>query len=100
MPFIAFDQNCFYRQWASKELANSSQRLDVVLECASNEGVCSAVSAGMGVALIAKRHIRSDMEKVSIIEPPNIVFVVRTGNTERSNHLSVLRDDILNSLAK
>lgn len=53
----------------------------------------------MGVALIAERHIGSDMEKVSILEPPNIVFVVRTGNTEPSSHLSVLRDDIFSSLA-
>ena len=39
-PFIAFDQNCFYRQWAEKEFSASKQQLDVILECASNEGVC------------------------------------------------------------
>ena len=62
IPFIAFDQNCFYRQWAAKELAGSDKKLDVVLECASNEGVTAAILAGMGVALIAERHLHPGME--------------------------------------
>ena len=99
IPFIAFDQNCFYRQWAAKELAGSDKQLDVVLECSSNEGVCSAILAGMGVALIAERHLRSSMEILDVVQPPDIVFVIRTGKTALGEHLAALRDDIFNSLS-
>lgn len=99
IPFIAFDQNCFYRQWATKELAGSDRRLDVILECASNEGVCSAVMAGMGVALLAERHLRSGMEILDIVKPPGIVFVLRSGSQISADHLVALRDDITNSLS-
>ena len=95
IPFIAFDQNCFYRQWATREFAGSGRQLDVVLECASNEGICSAVSAGMGVALIAERHLQADMVEVNILKPPPISFVIRTKGPEPSAPVVALRDSIL-----
>ena len=98
VPFIAFDQNCFYRRWAVKELAGSGIKLDVVLECASNEGVCSAILAGMGVALMAERHIRPGMEKLDIAKAPNIVFVIRTGRDKAADHLLALRQEIITTL--
>ena len=100
IPFIAFDQNCFYRQWAAQELAGSDKLLDVVLECASNEGVTSAVLAGMGVALIAERHLQPGMERVDIAQPPDIVFVIRCARTRPAEHLAALRDDIFESLSE
>ncbi len=98
VPFIAFDQNCFYRQWAARELAGSERALDVVLECASNEGVCSAILAGMGVALIAERHFRAGMEQLELVAAPAIVFVIRTGRNRSDAPLAALRDDVYNSL--
>ncbi len=95
IPFIAFDQNCFYRRWAVKELAGSGVKLDVVLECASNEGVCSAILAGLGVALMAERHIRPGMEKLDIASAPGIVFVIRTGKEKPGDHLLALREEII-----
>ena len=99
IPFIAFDQNCFYRQWAVRELAGSTRQLDVVLECASNEGVFSAVQAGMGIALLAQRHLRPGMEVLNIVPTPDIVFVIRTGSIAPEAHLAALRDDIADSLS-
>ena len=99
LPFIAFDQNCFYRQWAARELAGSEWLLDVILECASNEGVCSAILAGMGVALIAERHLKPGMETLQIAQPPGIVFVIRTANTRPEEHLVAFRDDIFASFS-
>ncbi len=100
IPFIAFDQNCFYRQWAAAEFAGSEQALDVILECASNEGVCSAVSAGMGIALIAERHLRPDMEIMELRSPPPIAFVVRTGSKQSSSPIDALSDDVIRSLSR
>ena len=99
IPFVAFDQDCFYRQWAARELAGAERQLDVVLECASNEGVCSAILAGMGVALLAKRHLRPGMESVDIARPPGLAFVIRSGHSSPPAHLLALRDDIVAALS-
>lgn len=99
IPFIAFDQNCFYRQWAARELAGSDKKLDVVLECASNEGVTSAILAGMGAALIAERHLQPGMERLDIVQAPGIVFVIRCARASPAKHLAALRDDIFESLS-
>ena len=99
LPFIAFDQNCFYRHWAARELAGSGKQLDVILECASHEGVCRAILAGMGVALIAQRHVRPGMEILDLVPPPDIVFVIRTGRPRPAEHLLALRDDIIHSIS-
>ena len=75
-------------------------KLDVVLECPSNDGVCSAISAGMGVSLIGERLIRSDMEVLDsgFTRPPGIAFVIRTASTRQTSQLSALQGEIKNSL--
>lgn len=98
LSFIAFDENCFYRRWAMDRFERDGHRLRVVLECASNEGVLSAVSAGMGVALIAQRHLRPDMIELALAAPPAIDFVIRLGANDAGPHLLALRDEIHASL--
>ena len=102
IPFIAFDQNCFYRKWATSKFLEANQQLDVVLECASNAGVCSAVSAGMGIALIEGRHVQSDMEIIDIgfAKPPDISFVVRMSSDKPMPHLMALRNEIGRSFSR
>ncbi len=99
LPFIAFDENCFYRRWAMTRFERDRRQLRVVLECASNEGVLSAVSAGMGVALIARRHLRPDMIELDLPAPPAIDFVIRSGDARPEPQLLALRDEIRASLA-
>ena len=100
IPFIAYDQDCFYRQWAAGALAGSDRKLDVVLQCASNEGVIKAILAGMGVALIAERHLKPGMEILDILQPPDLAFVIRTEQSKPEEHVCALRDDIFASLSK
>ena len=99
LPLIAFDSNCFYRRWAERALAEQGPRLDVTLQCASNEGVCNAVLAGIGVALLAERHLRPGMRIVELVTPPPIAFVVRGHIESGQDHLQVLHDDICSSLS-
>lgn len=98
LPFIAFDDNCFYRRWARSRFERDGRKLRIVLECASNEGVLSAVSAGMGVALIARRHLRADMIELDLPAPPAIDFVIRLDDTDAGPHLLALRDEIAAAL--
>lgn len=80
VPFIAFDCECFYRQWAFREAKRCGIEIDTVLECASIDGVCSAVEAGLGVALINKHYFRQGMRVVQrhLPTPPSIAYVVRS----------------------
>ena len=96
LPFISFDENCFYRKWASARFRNESKNLSVVLECASNEGVCSAVLAGIGVALIGERVLKSGMQDISddFPDPPNLAFVIRCADNDPSTQTAALSDEI------
>ncbi len=100
LPFIAFDKFCFYRQWAEDTMNSLGRKLDIVLQCASNEGVRHAVDAGMGVALLGERHCFDRMANLSLPNPPDIAFVVRTGSETTPPHLNVLQDDIVNTLGQ
>ncbi len=99
IPFIAFDRDCFYRQWAEQVLRHSDQKLDVVIECASNQGVSNAILAGMGVAILAERHIQSGMEIIQIEQPPDIAFVIRANKEQPAKPMLALRDDIFTELS-
>ncbi len=100
LPFVAFDPNCFYRQWAEETMAGLGRKLDVVLQCASNEGIKNAVDAGLGVALLGEKHCHGKQLKLPLPSPPDIAFVIRGPLDDLPRHLSVLRDDISTTLGK
>jgi DNA-binding transcriptional LysR family regulator len=83
LPFIAFDRECFYRHWAMDQAHQRirSTRFETVLECASISGVCNAVTAGLGIALINRRYLQSGMREIgdALTAPPSIAYVVRVG---------------------
>lgn len=51
IPFLSFDDECFYRQWAL-DMGQENVVLETVFECSSAAGIVSAVNATMGVALL------------------------------------------------
>ncbi|WP_110598507.1 LysR family transcriptional regulator [Salinicola lusitanus] len=90
IPFVAFDDDCFYRRWAMEAGQASSPGLTTVMTCASIAGVKSAVLSGLGVTLLNRRHVTPEMEVVQapFPEPPPIVYLLRTG---RQRHSSAVR---------
>ena len=79
VPFVSFDKNCFYRLAASQRLAESGQRLDVVLECPSKEGVRAGVLHGLGIALIGSRNLTPGLVEMTENLPkfPEVCHVLR-----------------------
>lgn len=79
VPFISFDQDCFYRRWVFQQADETARPIETVLECSSLEGVCSAVMAGLGVTVLSHRHLRQGMRDLTglLPEPPEISYVVR-----------------------
>ena len=81
LPLVAFDKKCFYRRWAIEEASKRQPalRIETVLECASITGVCNAVLAGLGIALINGRYFCTGMREIpdSLPRPPSVCYVVR-----------------------
>jgi DNA-binding transcriptional LysR family regulator len=96
VPFLSFDENCFYRRWAMDIAQEDGTVLQTVLDCASSAGIVTAVRNGMGVAVLNDRHITADME---IIEdrfpaPPGVVYVARVARNTRNEAIQALISEI------
>jgi DNA-binding transcriptional LysR family regulator len=95
IPFLSFDDECFYRQWAL-DIGQDDAVLETVFECSSAAGIVSAVNAGMGVALLSDRHIRGQMHIVvdRLPRPPGLAYVVRRARKSRNPALDSLVSEI------
>ncbi|MDP9634685.1 LysR family transcriptional regulator [Ensifer sp. 1H6] len=92
MPFLSFDDDCFYRQWALDIGQDDEVVLETVFECSSAAGIVSAVNAAMGVALLSDRHIRGEMVVVNsrLPSPPSLAYVIRRARGTRNPALDTL----------
>jgi len=95
IPFLSFDDDCFYRQWAI-DIGQDDAVLETVFECSSAAGIVSAVNAAMGVALLSDRHIRGEMHILADLlpRPPGLAYVVRRARKSRNPALDSLIDEI------
>ncbi|THV20852.1 LysR family transcriptional regulator [Peteryoungia ipomoeae] len=95
IPFLSFDDDCFYRKWAL-DVGRDDVVLETVFECASSAGIVSAVNAGMGVALLSDRHIRRNMHIITdrLPAPPSLAYVVRRARKARNPALDSLIAEI------
>jgi DNA-binding transcriptional LysR family regulator len=102
IPFLSFDDECFYRQWAFNIGQDGGAMLETVFECSSAAGIVSAVTAGLGVALLNERHLRPDMQIVSdrLPEPPALSYVVRRARKVRNPALDTLVAEIENGISR
>ncbi len=93
VPFLAFDSQCFFRQWG---LRHGPHRIDSVLECPSAAGIQSAVRSGLGVALLNGLHVTPDMEIIADLfpDPPGIAYVARTHLKRRNPAAMALIEEI------
>lgn len=92
IPFLSFDDNCFYRHWALDIGQDDGALLETVFECSSAAGIVAGVLAGLGVALLSDRHIRPEMEiiRTRLPPPPDLAYVVRRARKSRNPALDSL----------
>ena len=102
LPFLSFDDDCFYRRWAIDTGQDGGADLETVFECSSAAGVIAAVQAGLGVALLSDRHLRPDMEIISqrLPAPPSLVYVVRRAKKARNPALESLVSEIQSEISR
>jgi DNA-binding transcriptional LysR family regulator len=70
IPFVSFDENCFYRLAARRRLTGSGRALDVVLECPSGAGVRAGVRHGLGIALLSRRDLEPGLVEIDDADLP------------------------------
>jgi DNA-binding transcriptional LysR family regulator len=102
IPFLSFDDNCFYRHWAMDIGQDAGALLETVFECSSAAGIVAAVMAGLGVALLSDRHIRPGMEMLRgpLPPPPDLAYVVRRARKSRNPALDTLVDEIETEISR
>lgn len=83
LPLITFGPGCFYGRIATALLDEFGIDHEPVLQSASIAGVCAAVSAGFGVALVNRSFMRADQRiwtaPPTLPEPPPVHYVLRAG---------------------
>lgn len=102
IPFLAFDDDCFYREWAMEADHAGLPRLDTVLTCASTSGILSAVSSGLGVALIGERHLQPGLEVAGapFPRPPAVATILRSAAQRRTPAAAALGASIVEELGQ
>ena len=96
LPFLSYDDNCFYRRWMLEQEASTGRTFETVLECASNAGIIAGVESGLGVAILNRRHLSKRMVVLEdgFAEPPDIAYVVRTSTKSVSKAVHALAEEI------
>jgi DNA-binding transcriptional LysR family regulator len=86
IPFLSFDDDCFYRRWALDIGQDVGDLLETVFECSSAAGIVAAVDAGLGVALLSDRHLRPTMQILQdrLPKPPGLAYVIRRARKARN----------------
>ena len=101
IPFLAYDEHCFYRQWAMDTEQMFHPGIETVLECASSAGIASAVQSGLGVALLPGRYVTSEMQFIEEPFPtaPDITYIVRVAQKSRSKPVAALAQEIAENVS-
>lgn len=101
LPFLSFDDECFYRQWAL-DIGQDDAVLETIYECSSAAGIVAGVNAAMGVALLSDRHIRGEMQIMSdrLPKPPGLTYVIRRARKSRNAALDSLVSEIEKDTAR
>jgi DNA-binding transcriptional LysR family regulator len=96
VPFLSFDENCFYRRWGIDRGQDGGTVFEIVLECSSAAGIVAGVTSGLGVALLNRRHLRPGMEIIEngFPKPPDLAYVVRRARKPRNLALESLVREI------
>jgi DNA-binding transcriptional LysR family regulator len=102
VPFLSFDENCFYRRWGLDLGQDEGKVFETVFECSSAAGIIAGVTSGLGVALLNQRHLRSDMEIIDkdFPKPPDLAYVVRRARKPRNPALETLVREIETEISR
>lgn len=96
IPFLAYNDQCFYKAWLLEHAMSMGRAFRTVLECASNAGIIAGIEAGLGVSIVNERHVSASMDvlEAGFRTPPHIAYIVRTSHGTISNAVRALAGEI------
>lgn len=96
IPFLAYNDQCFYKAWLLEHALSMGREFRTVLECASNAGIIAGIEAGLGVSIVNERHVSASMDvlETGFRTPPHIAYIVRTSHGTMSNAVKALAGEI------
>jgi DNA-binding transcriptional LysR family regulator len=102
IPFLSFDDECFYRRWVLDIGQDGGVVLETVFECTSAAGIVAAVTSALGVALLNGRHLRPEMQIIThgLPSPPALAYVVRRARKARNSALDTLVAEIESEISR
>ena len=102
IPFLSFDENCFYRQWGFDLGQDEGTVFETVFECSSAAGIVAGVTAGLGVALLSDRHLQPGMEIIDkgFPKPADLAYIVRRARKPRNPALETLIAEIQGEISR
>ena len=92
IPFLAFDDTCFYRRWAMETAPMPPHGFSTVMRCASLSGILAALKSGLGVTVLNAHHVGPDIEAIAegFASPPPVATIVRVGKNANSRAVQAL----------
>ena len=102
IPFLSFDDDCFYRRWVLDIGQDGGALLETVFECSSAAGIAAAVTGSLGVALLSGRHLHPEMEVIGdrLPQPPALAYVIRRSRKARNPALDGLIAEVEAEVAR
>ena len=96
IPFLAYNDQCFYKGWLLEQASSIGREFRTVLECASNAGIIAGIEAGLGVSIVNERHVSASMDVIEtgLLTPPDIAYIVRISPKTMSNAVNALAQEI------
>ncbi len=85
LPLVLFQQGCIFRAWAIEALNSMGSTYRVAYSSPSITGIQSIVSAGLGITVLAKSILSSDMRELTQSEgfpplPEAVITLLRSPN--------------------
>ncbi|MFC6339965.1 LysR family transcriptional regulator [Pseudomonas sp. CCM 7891] len=104
LRLITFGPECFYRQRAQECLSAQGIRWQVAVDCASVDGVVSAITVGLGIGVLSSAHLDKRVEVYRPFEQrlplPEVANVLRFGSDNPEPRLLALHDLLVQALQK
>ncbi len=103
VPLVTFGEHCFYRRVSEPLLDDADVNHRVVFSASSISGVRAAIGAGLGVGVLARRHVGDDVvpweSPVALGELPIIHQIARTVPGEPADMARMLVDALVVGLS-
>jgi len=102
VPLVTFGESCFYRPLSEPLLGEAGIDYTVAISVQSSAGVRAAIEAGLGVGVLARRHVHGEViewpRSAQLPELPRVEQVARLAPGANSDITDALLESIIDEI--